>query len=236
MGKIKRMTSSEEEEDNENRKGEILGEEDESEEEEESEYEPGDGDDEDDDDEDDDEDLQEPLFLKKHNFTPPAEVDDCCICKKMPAALFTVCNHYYCCFNCYVNTHTPAAKNEKQLPSYCKKCEERVTAYYLVKGAAEREDGFESTQRQKRRCTIARAPYIEKPITSVMKEGFSSPDVVKCSVSGCKNAGRWMALHRDTMAVCYTEICTAHKDELEEKCPMCKQIVNGYYFHERVKK
>lgn len=191
--------------------------------------------------EDEDENT-EPLFLNKHKKQTPENREEhvCVHCKKVMPALFTDCKHFFSCYHCYLKLYAPSARPRHPLPSFCAVCEEQVLSYFYIIGSLEDEENRQENQgRVKRRCTLALAPFVERMITTVMPGGYYSPDLLKCSVDGCKRAGRYMAYHRkietNEKHACYTQICADHQDKLLKECPICKEDVTGYYKHERAK-
>lgn len=182
----------------------------------------------------------EPHFISKHSKKTPEGLENtvCVLCHKGQPALFSNCNHFFCCYGCYTRKYAPAAMPRHPLPSFCGECEEQVLAFYYIVGSLENEElRKENMVRPKRRCTQQTAPILETAVTAVMtEEGYSSPDICKCKEEGCKRPGRYMAYHRESQTVCYTGICVDHRDRLLKECPICGKDVNMYYIHERVKK
>lgn len=181
---------------------------------------------------DDDGDEKIPQFLIKHKqkVPPVPENAKCLICGKMKPAFFADCKHYYCCFHCYQDNYTGAAKGAVHDPDpTCETCKKKTDDYYYRVGAIEEEEAYIAANAPKKRKRFTCVDTFER---DKLVEPFVLPKVSQCTVVGksgrCKEAAYYLADHG-----CYTGICFAHEDHLTNECPICKKDVFFYHKHER---
>ncbi len=183
---------------------------------------------------DDYEDEQEnvPQFLIKHKcaIPPLPENAKCLICNELKPAFFADCKHYCCCFRCYQDTYTAAARGAVHDPDpTCETCRKKTTNYYYRVGAIEEEEAFAAAKAAKKRKRFTCVDTFER---DKIPEGFVLPKVSQCTVTEkgvrCKQAAYYLADHG-----CYTGFCFDHEDRLSNECPICGKDVSYYHKHER---
>lgn len=178
---------------------------------------------------DEDDEDNDPQFLIKHKKHVPdvPEGAKCLICGKLKPAFFGDCRHYYCCFQCYQENYTAAAKGTQYtVGAACETCGKDTSNYYYRPGAIEEEDAWRVANQPKKRKRFTCVDTFEGG------EGFVSPKLTQCVIvvdgMRCKQAGYYLADHG-----CYTEICRGHESELDNACPKCGKDVFYYHKNER---